>query len=45
MHFLTQVMDLLDELETIFEEPLFLCDIKAEHFGISKHGRVKVSIF
>ena len=29
------LLDLLDELETLFEEPFHLCDIKPEHFGIS----------
>ena len=37
-----KLMDLLDEMETIFDEPLYLCDIKQEHFGLSKEGRVKV---
>ena len=35
------IMDLLDELETVFDEPLHLCDVKASHFGISDRGRVK----
>ena len=35
------VLDLLDELESVFHEPLHLCDIKPEHFGISNQGRVK----
>lgn len=35
------IMDLLDELETVFEEPVFLCDIKPSHFGISDAGKVK----
>ena len=26
----------------MFEEPLFLCDVKSDHFGLSEHGRVKV---
>ena len=29
------LLDLLDELETLFDEPFHLCDIKPEHFGIS----------
>ena len=37
-----KVMDLAEELDSVFEEPLLLCDVKADHFGISEHGRVKV---
>ena len=29
-------------MESIFDEPLFLCDVKSAHFGLSEHGRVKV---
>ena len=36
------LLDLLEELESIFSEPLFICDVKPEHFGISDHGRVKL---
>jgi len=35
------LLDLLDELETLFDEPFHLCDIKPEHFGISDQGRMK----
>ena len=35
------VMDFLEELDTVFDEPIHLCDIKASHFGISNQGRVK----
>ena len=35
------VMDLLDELDAVFHEPVHLCDVKPEHFGISEQGRVK----
>ena len=35
------IMDFLEELDTVFEEPIHLCDIKASHFGISYQGRVK----
>ena len=35
------IMDFLEELDTVFEEPIHLCDIKTSHFGISKQGRVK----
>ena len=37
-----KVMDLAEELDSVFEEPLLLCDVKADHFGVSEHGRVKV---
>ena len=36
------MLDLLDELENVFEEPIHLCDVKPEHFGISDFGKVKV---
>ena len=32
----------VDELETIFSEPLHMCDVKPHHFGLSAHGRAKV---
>lgn len=32
------ILDLLDELETSFKEPLYLCDVKIEHFGLAKGG-------
>jgi hypothetical protein len=32
----------LDELETVFSEPLYMCDVKPEHFGLSEHGRMKL---
>ena len=35
------ILDLLEELETVFDEPIHLCDIKPSHFGISGKGRVK----
>lgn len=35
------MLDLLEELDTMFTSPLHLCDVKAEHFGISDNGRVK----
>ena len=34
------IMDFLEELDTVFDEPIHLCDIKTSHFGISKDGRV-----
>lgn len=37
-----KVMDLAEELDSVFEEGLLLCDVKADHFGLSEHGRVKV---
>ena len=35
------ILDLLEELETMFDQPVHLCDVKPEHFGISEHGRIK----
>lgn len=32
------IMELLEELENGFKEPLYLCDIKLEHFGLVKNG-------
>ena len=37
-----KVLDLVEELDSVFEEPLLLCDVKADHFGLSEHGRIKV---
>lgn len=31
-----QILDLLDELETGFREPFYLCDVKLKHFGAVK---------
>ena len=36
------LLDLLQELDVMFESPVHLCDIKPEHFGLSEGGRVKV---
>lgn len=33
-----QIIDLLDELEINFKDPLHLCDIKVEHFGYVKEN-------
>ena len=35
------IMDYLDELDSVFDEPLHLCDVKTSHFGISKSGQIK----
>lgn len=32
------IMELLDELDTGFAEPLHLCDVKLHHFGFAKDG-------
>ena len=37
-----RVLDAIDEVETLFPEPMFLCDMKHEHFGVSEHQRVKI---
>lgn len=36
------ILDLLDELENVLEQPIHICDVKPEHFGISDFGKVKV---
>lgn len=35
------MLDFLDELDNVLDEPVYLCDVKREHFGISDFGRVK----
>eukprot|EP00092_Neocalanus_flemingeri_P011300 GFUD01012179.1.p1 GENE.GFUD01012179.1~~GFUD01012179.1.p1 ORF type:complete len:373 (+),score=96.41 GFUD01012179.1:265-1383(+) len=35
------ILDLVEELESMFDYPVHLCDVKSEHFGLSDHGRVK----
>jgi hypothetical protein len=35
------ILEFLDELESISQHPIFLCDVKASHFGISDDGKVK----
>ena len=35
------ILDLLEELDTMFDYPVHLCDVKAEHFGMSEQGRIK----
>ena len=35
------ILDLVEELENMFDQPVHLCDVKSEHFGLSVHGRVK----
>ena len=37
-----KVVDLAEELASIYEEPLLLCDVKPDHFGLSEHGRIKI---
>ena len=37
-----KTLDVIDEIETMFEEPMIICDMKHEHFGLSKHNRVKI---
>ena len=39
------LLDLLDELETLFDEPFHLCDIKPEHFGISNQVSSLITYF
>ena len=35
------ILDLVEELDNMFDHPVHLCDVKSEHFGLSVHGRVK----
>ncbi len=35
------MLDLLDELDSVLDDPVHLCDVKPDHFGISDVGRVK----
>ena len=35
------ILDLLEEFDEMFEFPVYLCDVKSEHFGLSGDGRVK----
>jgi len=35
------ILDLVEELDTMFDHPVHLCDVKPEHFGLSEHGRIK----
>lgn len=35
------ILEFLDELESIFTHPVFLCDVKTSHFGISNDGKIK----
>ncbi len=37
-----KILDLLEELDVVFDEPLLMCDVKSEHFGITAQGRIKV---
>lgn len=36
------ILDLLTVLDNSFGEPVYLCDVKKDHFGISDFGKVKV---
>lgn len=35
------ILDLLEELESMFDHSVHLCDVKADHFGMSENNRVK----
>ena len=37
-----RVLDLLEKMDRLFSEPLHFCDVKPEHFGISKDGSVNI---
>ena len=34
-------VNLVEELDNMFDHPVHLCDVKSEHFGLSVHGRAK----
>ncbi|GJQ76969.1 hypothetical protein Trydic_g15165 [Trypoxylus dichotomus] len=38
VEYVEPIEELLDELETGFPEPYHLCDVKLEHFGLTKSG-------
>ncbi len=35
------ILEFLDELESVFQHPVYLCDVKPSHFGISDDGKIK----
>ena len=35
------ILEFLDELESIFKHPVYLCDVKSSHFGISGDAKIK----
>lgn len=37
-----KILDVIDEVENLFDEPMYLCDMKHEHFGLSEHHRIKI---
>lgn len=37
-----RILDALDELESLFNSPSLLCDMKPDHFGLSENGRIKI---
>lgn len=37
-----KLLDLIEELEALFDEPAFICDVKLEHFGMSGSQRMKL---
>ena len=37
-----RILDVIDAVETEFEEPMYICDVKTEHFGIDMSGKIKI---
>ena len=37
-----KIIDLIDAVEQKFTEPMFICDVKTEHFGIDEDDKMKI---
>ena len=35
------ILDLVEEMDSMSDHPVHLCDVKSERFGLSVQGRVK----
>jgi hypothetical protein len=35
------ILEFVDELESVFRQPMHLCDVKASHFGIAGDAKIK----
>ena len=38
-------LDLIEELESMFDHSVHLCDVKPDHFGLSENNRVKCTVY
>merc|ERR1712227_228643 len=36
-----KILDLIEEFDNMFDNPVYLCDVKIDHFGKSENGRMK----